>query len=199
MFHVKHSFPHLYSFYLAFFVEMLYYFVDATNKFGIKSGSGDSSFNIFCLCASFFVGDFMKNDEYFMKMALIEAKKAYKLNEVPVGAVIVLDGEVIASGYNCKESTCNALTHAEMIAISKACGKLNSWRLDNCILYTTMEPCAMCLGAIIESRIPIVICAIPRKNEQMFLRKELKLTTGVCKEESLNLVQKFFKNLRNKD
>ena len=141
----------------------------------------------------------MKNDEYFMNLALIEAKKAYEINEVPVGAVIVRNGEVIASGHNCKEIYNNVLKHAEIIAIDSACGKLNSWRLNECVLYTTMEPCIMCIGAIIESRISRVVCGMFSKNEHLYLLKNIKLTTGILERQSLQLMQDFFKKLRNKD
>ncbi len=91
--------------------------------------------------------------EKFMKEALREAKKAYKKLEVPVGAVIVKDGKIIARGYNQKETKTDTTKHAEMIAIQKASKKLTAWRLINCEMYVTLEPCAMCAGAIINSRI----------------------------------------------
>ena len=88
-----------------------------------------------------------------MKMALLEAKKAYCEDEIPVGCVIVHKNEIIACGYNEKESKNSAIRHAEIVAIEAACGKLGSWRLDDCDLYVTLEPCMMCLGAIIEARV----------------------------------------------
>ncbi len=91
--------------------------------------------------------------EYFMKEALKEAKKAYKKLEVPVGTVIVKNGEIIARAYNQKESKKNATKHAEIIAIEKACKKIDNWRLNDCELYVTLEPCPMCAGAIMNSRI----------------------------------------------
>ena len=140
----------------------------------------------------------MKNDEYFMNLALIEAKKAFMLGEVPVGAVIVQNGEVISKGHNCKEMYNNVLNHAEIIAINDACGKLNSWRLNDCVLYTTMEPCIMCIGAIIESRLSKVVCGMPGNNEHLFLLDGVDLTRGVLQNESLQLMKDFFKKLRNK-
>lgn len=93
------------------------------------------------------------NKEYFMKEALKEAKKAYKKEEIPVGAVIVKNGEIIARGHNLKESKKNTIKHAEIIAIEKASKKLDSWRLEECEMYVTLEPCTMCAGAIINARI----------------------------------------------
>lgn len=108
-------------------------------------------------------------NEYFMKMAYCEAKKAYKNDEIPVGCVIVCENEIVACGYNKKERKNNALMHAEIIAIDKACKKLGSWRLDNCDIYVTLEPCMMCMGAIIESRIRNVYYGTKSKNEQMYV------------------------------
>lgn len=88
-----------------------------------------------------------------MEKALIEAKKALKKQEVPIGAVVVCDGKIISTGYNCRERKQNAIKHAEIIAIEKACKKLKSWRLENCEIYVTLEPCPMCAGAILNSRI----------------------------------------------
>ena len=107
--------------------------------------------------------------EYFMKMAYCEAKKAYKNDEIPVGCVIVCENEIVACGHNKKERKNNALMHAEIITIDKACRKLGSWRLDNCDIYVTLEPCMMCMGAIIESRIKNVYYGAKNKNEQMYV------------------------------
>ena len=92
----------------------------------------------------------------YLKSAYTEAKKAYKMDEVPVGAVIVKDGKVIARAYNKKESTKDPLGHAEILAIKKACKKLNTWHLDDCEMYVTLEPCTMCVGAIVHSRIKTI-------------------------------------------
>ncbi|MGL4949866.1 MAG: nucleoside deaminase, partial [Anaeroplasmataceae bacterium] len=97
----------------------------------------------------------------FMKEAIKQAKKAYKIDEVPVGCVIVKGDEIIARSYNKREQTQNSLMHAEIIAIDKACKKLNSWRLDECDIYVTLEPCAMCGGAIIQSKFKNVYYAAP--------------------------------------
>ncbi len=96
----------------------------------------------------------MKNP--YMEQAIIEARKASKLGEVPVGAIIVHKGDIIARAHNLRENSNNALAHAEILAINEACKKLNSWRLDHCELYVTLEPCPMCAGAIINSRIGTV-------------------------------------------
>ncbi len=101
----------------------------------------------------------------FMEMAYYEAKKAFKKLEVPVGAIIVKDGEIIAKAHNLREKKNSALAHAEILCIEKACKKLNSWRLDGCEMYVTLEPCAMCSGAIIQSRIKkVYFAALDPKN-----------------------------------
>ena len=92
-----------------------------------------------------------------MKLALKEAKKAYEIDEVPIGCVIVYKDKVIARAHNEREKKKSSLAHAEILAISKACKKLNSWRLEDCIMYITLEPCCMCSGAIIQSRIKKVV------------------------------------------
>ena len=151
----------------------------------------------------------MENKEYFMKEALKEAKKAYNKLEVPVGVVIVKDNKIIARAYNQKEMKNSPIKHAEIIAIEKACKKLNNWRLNDCEMYVTLEPCPMCTGAIINSRIKkVYIGAVQEKTgacgSKVNLLDEYKTETkidvefGILKEESLNLVQNFFKELRKK-
>ena len=95
----------------------------------------------------------MDCNEKFMREALKEARKAYEKDEIPVGAVIVKDGKIISRAYNSRESSKNAIAHAEVLAIKKACKKLDAWRLLDCEMYVTLEPCPMCAGAIINSRI----------------------------------------------
>lgn len=95
----------------------------------------------------------VNSKEAFMEEALKEAKKAYKKLEIPVGAVIVKDGKIIAKAHNLKETKNSSISHAEILAIEKANKKLNAWRLENCEMYITLEPCMMCMGAIINSRI----------------------------------------------
>lgn len=150
----------------------------------------------------------MNLEEFFMKEALKEAKKAYQKEEIPVGAVIVKDGKIIARGHNLKETKVNTLKHAELIAIEKASKKLENWRLENCTLYVTLEPCSMCTGAIIQARIQkLVIGTMDEKTgacgsvlnllEYPF-NHQVELITGVKQEECAKMLKDFFKELRNK-
>lgn len=135
--------------------------------------------------------------DYYMKMALKQAKKAKKNNEIPVGAVIVKNNKIISQGYNKKEKQKNVILHAEIIAITKACKKIKNWRLDDCEIYVTMEPCMMCCGAIEQSRIKKVVYGI--KNEKFGYTsklKKIKIINGVCEKECKNIIQSFFKNKR---
>ena len=140
------------------------------------------------------------NDEYFMKKAIINAKKAYKLDEVPIGAVIVKDNIIIASTYNRKELDNIATYHAEVLAINEACQKLNTWHLEDCTLYTTVEPCLMCTGAIIQSRISKVVYGTNNKAFG-YLSKlkdtKIEITQNILKDECLNILTIFFQNKRN--
>lgn len=139
--------------------------------------------------------------EKYMKMALFEAKKAYFEDEIPVGCVIVYKNEVIACGYNEKESKNSAIRHAEIVAIEEACGKLGTWHLDDCDLYVTLEPCMMCLGAIIESRIKNVYFGTKNNSEQMYDKNKIK---GVVKlsfvdnDACSKILSDFFVNKRKK-
>lgn len=150
-----------------------------------------------------------EQDILFMRLALDEAKKASDIGEVPVGAVIVRDGEVVACAYNRRECDKNALSHAEVLAISKACEKLGGWRLHQCELYVTLEPCPMCTGAIINSRIKrVVFGALDKKagcmgsilnlTEYPFNHKP-EIMGGVLADESAQLLSDFFKNLRKRE
>ena len=148
------------------------------------------------------------NDEQFMKSALQLANNAYQLGEVPVGAVMVYKGKIIASGYNRRETDKNSLRHAEIDAIDGACRALGGWRLSGCTLYVTLEPCPMCAGAIINSRIGRVVYGASDAKAGAFgsvlnmnfypLNHKVSLTTGVCEEECRELLQKFFLRLREK-
>ena len=142
----------------------------------------------------------------FMKLAIKEAKKAYKEGEVPVGAVIVKDGVVIAKGRNSREKENSALGHAEINAIKKACKKLNDWRLDGCELYVTLEPCPMCAGAIINARIKTVVFgAFDAKMGSLDSKTNLanvfdfkpETYAGICENECTEILKDFFKDMRN--
>ena len=147
----------------------------------------------------------MKNE--FMQIALKEAKKAYDKLEIPVGAVIVKNGEVIAKAHNLKETKFDTTKHAEILAIQKASKKLESWRLLDCEMYVTLEPCSMCAGAIINSRIKkVYIGAMDEKtgaagsvlnlfNDYTFNHK-VEVENGVMKTECQEILKKFFKELR---
>ena len=146
-------------------------------------------------------------EEYFMKQALKEAKKAYNKMEVPVGAIIVKNGKIIARGYNQKETKYDTTKHAEIIAIQKASKKLKSWRLLDCEMYVTLEPCSMCAGAIINSRIKkLYIGTMDEKTgaagSKLNLFKDYKFNhnveveTGILKDECEGILKNFFKFLR---
>ena len=147
--------------------------------------------------------------EKFMKEALKEAKKAYDKDEIPVGAVIVKDNKIIARAHNLKEGKNNAICHAEILAIQKACKKLGSWRLLDCEMYVTLEPCSMCAGALINSRIKkIYIGTSDEKTgacgSKLNLLKDFKFNHNVeieqyiLKDECEKILKDFFKNLRER-
>ena len=149
------------------------------------------------------------NHEYYMKMALKEAKKAYKLGEVPIGCVIVHEDKIIGKGYNRRNTDKSTLAHAEIAAIKKASKIIGDWRLEDCTLYVTLEPCQMCAGAIVQARIPTVVmgsmnpkagCAgsilnileVPEFNHQVHTIR------GILEEECSQMLTTFFKELRIK-
>ncbi len=146
----------------------------------------------------------------FMLAALDEAKLAAELGEVPVGAVIVKDDKIIASAHNTRETEKNAIHHAEMLAISKACRVLGGWRLVGCEMYVTLEPCPMCAGAIVNARIPLVVYGAKDSKAGALgsvfdifsypLNFKSEVVSDVCAEESRELLQSFFKirRLKNK-
>lgn len=149
----------------------------------------------------------MNNAEFYMKKAINLAKKAGKLGEVPIGAVIVKDGEIIASAYNRRNTLKDATSHAEVLAIKKACKKVNDWRLDGAEMYVTLEPCPMCAGAIINARIKkVYFGAYERKsgavlsNYQILykgaLNHKAEAEGGVLEEECSSLLKKFFADKR---
>jgi tRNA(adenine34) deaminase len=145
-------------------------------------------------------------DEEFMLEALAEAQKSYEIGEVPVGAVVVKDGEIVGQGHNLRETDKNALHHAELIAIDEACKKLGGWRLWQCDLYVTLEPCPMCTGAIINSRIKRVVfgafdkkagsCASVVNLFELPYNHKPELISGVMENECAELLSRFFKELR---
>ncbi|MBR4496528.1 MAG: tRNA adenosine(34) deaminase TadA [Acholeplasmatales bacterium] len=147
-----------------------------------------------------------RNDEYYMRQALKEALKADKIDEVPIGCVIVLNGKIIARGYNKREKLENSLAHAEIVAINKACKKINSWRLEDATMYITLEPCVMCSGAIIQSRIKKVIYGAydyrfgaHKSIINLFdvkFNHQVDIKGGLLEEECSNLIKDFFKRLR---
>ena len=135
--------------------------------------------------------------EYYMKIALKLAEKALKHNEVPVGAIIVKNNKIIAQAYNKREKTHNVTKHAEIIAISKACRKLKNWRLENCEMYVTMEPCMMCSGAIEQSRLKKIVYGVKNENYGYIHNlKNIEIISQVCESECKELVQSFFKKRR---
>ena len=136
-------------------------------------------------------------DNFYMKKAILQAKKALKKGEVPVGAVIVKNNKIISQAYNKREKKNDVTKHAEIVAISKACKKLKNWRLDDCILYVTMEPCMMCSGAIEQSRIKKVVYGIKNENYGYTKKiKNIKIVSNLCENECKMLVQSFFKKRR---
>ncbi|WP_301110228.1 tRNA adenosine(34) deaminase TadA [Sporosarcina sp.] len=151
----------------------------------------------------------MKDDQYYMRLAMEEAQKAAALAEVPIGAVIVHEGEVIARAHNLRETSQNAVTHAELTAIQQACETIGSWRLEDTVLYVTLEPCPMCAGAILQSRIPRVVYGArdPKGgcvhtfyqllNDSRF-NHECEVTEGVLAEECGQILTDFFRALRQK-
>ena len=144
-----------------------------------------------------------------MLLAIKEAKKAFYKKEVPIGAVIVKDSKVIAKAHNLRETSKNAIFHAEILAIKDACNFLGGWRLTGCTLYVTIEPCPMCAGAVLQSRIKKgVIGAMDTKSgacgsiinllNNPKLNHQTEIKTGIMKEECSQLMKKFFKTLREK-
>lgn len=149
------------------------------------------------------------SEEKYMRAAIREAKKAYALEEVPIGCVIVQDGKIIARGYNRRNTDKNTLAHAELSAIKKASKKCGDWRLEDCTMYVTLEPCQMCAGAIVQSRMPKVVIAaknpkagcagsvlnllqIPQFNHQV------EIEYGMLEEECSEMLSRFFRELREK-
>lgn len=151
----------------------------------------------------------MEQDIQFMKQAMKEAEKACKKDEVPIGAVLVKDGKVISRGHNTRETKQISTHHAEINCIEKACKKIGTWRLEDCTLYVTLEPCPMCAGAIFQSRIKkVVFGAYDPKggsygscfnlNDVKGLNHYPEVVGGVCQEECSTILKEFFKKKRMK-
>ncbi|GGJ80165.1 tRNA(adenine34) deaminase [Anoxybacillus voinovskiensis] len=149
------------------------------------------------------------NDEYYMRLAIEEAKKAEKIGEVPIGAVIVKDGEVVARAHNLRETMQRAVAHAEVLAIDQACQRIGSWRLEDTTLYVTLEPCPMCAGAIVLSRVKRVVfgasdpkggCAGTLMNllQEKRFNHQVEVVSGVLQEECGHMLSEFFRQLRLK-
>lgn len=149
------------------------------------------------------------DDIFFMKKALKQARLAYEAGEVPVGAVIVKDGHVIARGKNARETGKSAVLHAELSAIQKACKKLGGWRLIGCTLYVTLEPCIMCAGAVMNARIERVVIGAPDKKSGAYggitdintlpVNHKPQIVFGVMEQECSQILKDFFSELRQKN
>ena len=151
----------------------------------------------------------MNQDEKYMKEAIRQAKKAYVLGEVPIGCVIVYEGKIIGRGYNRRTIDKNVLAHAEIAAIRKACKKMGDWRLEDCTMYVTLEPCQMCAGAIVQARVKKVVigCMNPKAGcagsilnvlQMEEFNHQVEIERGVLEEECSQMLTSFFKNLRKK-
>lgn len=151
----------------------------------------------------------LTEDEKYMKQAIKLAKKAWKIEEVPIGCVIVHEGKIIGRGYNRRTTDKNPLAHAELIAIKKASKKMGDWRLEDCTLYVTLEPCQMCSGAIVQARVKKVVvgCMNPKAGcagsilnllQVDRFNHQVELETGILEEECSEMMKSFFKELREK-
>jgi len=151
----------------------------------------------------------MTTDEKFMKEAIRQAKKAYALGEVPIGCVIVYQGKIIGRGYNRRNTDKSTLSHAEITAIRKASKVIGDWRLEECTLYVTLEPCQMCSGAIVQARIPRVVmgCRNPKAGcagsvlnilQEPAFNHQVEMETGILEEECSTMLSSFFQELREK-
>ena len=148
-------------------------------------------------------------DEKFMKDAIRQAKKAGAIGDVPIGCVIVHEGKIIARGYNKRNKNKTVLAHAELLAMSKACKKIGDWRLEECTMYITLEPCQMCAGAIVQARIPRVVIgsmnpkagcggSILNLLEMQEFNHQVNVPRGVLNQECSEMLSDFFRELRRK-
>ena len=151
----------------------------------------------------------LSDDEKYMRQALLQAKKAAKIGEVPIGCVIVYEGKIIGRGYNRRKTDRNTLSHAELIAIRKASRKMGDWRLEGCTMYVTLEPCQMCAGAIVQARMDrVVIAAMSPKSgcagsilnllQMNEFNHKAEITTGVLEKECSEFLSAFFVDLRKR-
>ncbi|MBR2527882.1 MAG: tRNA adenosine(34) deaminase TadA [Blautia sp.] len=151
----------------------------------------------------------MEEREKYMKEAIRQARKAYALDEVPIGCVIVREGTIIARGYNRRNTDKNTLAHAELTAIRRASKKVGDWRLEGCTMYVTLEPCQMCAGALVQSRIDEVVigCMNPKAGcagsvmnllQTEGFNHQVRITKGILEEECSDLISTFFAELREK-
>jgi tRNA(adenine34) deaminase len=151
----------------------------------------------------------MTQDEKYMKAALAQAKKAYALDEVPIGCVIVQNGKIIARGYNRRNTDKNATAHAEIAAIRKASKRTGDWRLEDCTMYVTLEPCQMCAGAIVQARLQRVVIATmnPKAGcagsilnllQMEAFNHQVEITRGVLEDTCSSMLSEFFRELRSK-
>ena len=151
----------------------------------------------------------LSEDERYMKEAIKQAKKAYALDEVPIGCVIVYEGKIIGRGYNRRNTDKNTLAHAEITAIRKASKVIGDWRLEGCTMYVTLEPCQMCAGAIVQARIPKVVmaCMNPKAGcagsvmnilDHPQFNHQVEIESGVLEEECSLLLKEFFTSLRKR-
>ncbi|MBY9082407.1 tRNA adenosine(34) deaminase TadA [Paenibacillus sp. HN-1] len=153
--------------------------------------------------------DQQQEHEHWMREAIAEARKGEALGEVPIGAVVVQDGAIIGRGYNLRETTLDSTAHAEMVAIREASKALNSWRLLDCTLYVTLEPCPMCAGAMVQSRVPRTVYGTPDPKagcagtlmnllEEPRFNHCTEIISGILQEECAELLTSFFRRLRQK-
>ena len=156
------------------------------------------------------MADINKIHEKYMKAAIKQAKKAYELGEVPIGCVIVHEGRIIGRGYNRRNTDKNTLAHAEITAINKASKKIGDWRLEECTLYVTLEPCQMCAGAIVQARITEVVmgCMNPKAGcggsilnilEMPQFNHQVKVVRGILEESCSQILKDFFTELRERN
>ena len=148
----------------------------------------------------------LKNVKFFMELAINQAKLAAKIKEIPVGAIITVNNKVISSGFNMREKLNNSLAHAEIVAINAACKRLKSWRILNSAIYVTLEPCVMCFGAILNSKIENIIfgtksinsqtCSSLKNLNEICKENKINVISGVCEKECRDMLSSFFKRLR---